>query len=247
MEKIRIFLYSFIILLVGIIVFSLTKSWLVYDRGIEVIPVEKEKTNDEADAQIPEKKETWDDWPDNARIHWKNSLIYPLGLNNESGGLGPDGIMHHARNLITVSLQTGKKRKLFDKNVYIWDFFPGDFNKRTGFTSSDEPRLDSLSLESKIVIFAATIDTNLDGFLNHKDRKKVFLFDTAKDRLIEVLPEDLFFDKLIWNAGANRLALVVTRGILIGEEPKQRFEFSAPTFFIFDAVTNKRTIVEIVE
>lgn len=248
MEKIRIFLYSFIILLVGIIIFSLTKSWLVYDRGIQVIPVEKEKSNEESETSVPEKKETWEDWPDNSRIHWKNVLVYPIGLNTESGGLGPDGVMHHARNLITVNLQTGKKRKLFGNSVYIWDYFAGEFNRRTGFSSSDEPRLDSLSLDSKIVIFAATIDTNLDGFLNNKDKKKVFLYDAIKDRLIDVLPEDVFFEKLLWNAGANRLALVVKKGILQGEEDsKQKFEFSDPLFFIYDANLNKKTIVEIIE
>ena len=246
MEKIRIFVLSFLILLLGILVFSLTKSWLVYDKGIQVIPVEEEKLEEDSESQRPEKKESIEDWQENARIYWKSALLYPLGLSTESGGFGPDGIMYHARNIIVVNLQTGKLRKLFPKNVYIWDYFPANINHRSGVNSGEDMRSDTLYLENKVFILAATRDTNQDGFLNNKDKKKVFLYDTLKDRLIEVLPDDGYFEKIIWNAGNNRLTMVIRRGTLaLGEKPS--YQFSGPLFFIYDAATGKRTVVDILE
>lgn len=248
MERMRFFLLAFVLLLGGILVFSLTKSWLVYDRGIQVIPAEEGVNEEEEDKNVPDSSESSDgeDWQDDARIFWKNALVYPVGLNNESGGFGPDGVMHHARNLLVVNLQTGKKRKLFPKNVYIWDFFHAEFSRKTGFTSSDEPKTDSLSLSNKILIFASTRDTNLDGFLNIKDKKKVFLYDAVKDKFFEILPEDIYFEKLIWNAGDERLAMVVKRGTLDKDE-KRNYKFGNPLLFIYDTIGNRKTIVDILE
>lgn len=243
MEKLRLFVFSFILLLGGILIFSFTKSWFVYDRGIEVILIEEEKKSEEDTTSEIDKKATFEDWQENSRIHFKNTLVYPVGLNNESGGLGPDGIMHHAKNLIVVNLKSGRKIKLFRKSVYIWDYFNAEFSKKTGFTSSDEPRMDVLSLDGKIIIFAATQDTNMDGFLNNKDRKRVFLFDVNTDKILDILPKETFFEKIVWNAGKNRLVLVIRK--MIQDEEKKSVEFSQPQLFIYDASSNKSIIVEI--
>lgn len=250
MEKTRLFIFSFLILIAGILVFTLTKSWLVYDRGIQIIPaVDETDPNEDSKEESREANDPPfdEDWKDQARIYGENALLYPVGLNTESGGLGPDGIMHHARNLITVNLQTGKKRKLFPKNVYVWDFFQADFRKKTGFTSGDEPKVDSLALDSKVLIFAATKDTNLDGFLNHKDKKKVFLYDTAKDRFTEVLSSDYYFEKILWNAGKNRLALVVRKAVVEEGTDRVKLKFESPVLFIYDAGSSRNTIVPIHE
>lgn len=238
MEKLKIFVYSFILLLLGILTFTLTKSWLVYDRGIEVIPADEEKKKD---LEEPKKETTIYEWEESSRIYWKKSLVFPVGLTTESGGLGPDNVMQHARNLIIVSLKTGKKKKLFNKDVYVWDFFQSEFSRKTSFSIGDEHKIESIEIPNGILIFAATYDTNEDGFLNHKDKKKVFLYDTNTERLIEVLPEDYFFEKIIWNAGRDRLALVIRKI----EKVDDKIKFTVPYLFIYNYTTNKRMIIEL--
>jgi hypothetical protein len=253
MEKIRLIVISIVILIIGILVFTLTKSWLVYDRGVEVEVEPVKKDTSETKDEIPDSLNTSEenevslDWAENSRIHWKNTLVYPVGLNTESGGLGSDGVQHHAKNIIVVSLGSGTQRKLFPKSVYIWDFFPADFQKKSGFTISDEPRFDSIHLEGKMLIFAATIDTNEDGFLSNKDKKKIFVYDSNSEKLTEVLPESVFFEKLLWNAGKNRLAIVATKVIHKADRPKDFSNVSAPLLFIHDFNLNKNSLLEITE
>jgi hypothetical protein len=253
MEKLRIIVTGLGILIAGILAFSLTKSWFVYDRGIQIQIEEPSSANSDTspeksiDLSAPKEKEIGEDWPEDAKILWKNYLVYPVGLHTESGGFGPDGVMNHAKNLVMVNLKTGRKWKLFEKNVYIWDFFPGEFKKRSGFTTTEEPKIDTLDLESRLLIFAAPLDTNMDGFLNHKDRKKVFIFESGTEKLVEVLPENSFFEKLFWNSGKNRLALVI-RSLLVEEsDGPLKIRTSEPQFFIFDASTGKSSITNMVE
>lgn len=262
MERLRLLVFLFILILGGVVFYSLTKSWFIYDRGIQVAPI-PDKTAQEEDSERDrdQDRKLHDDWPEQSKVHWKNALVYPMGHQTESGGLGPDGIMHHAKNLIVVHFRTGKKRKLFPRPVYIWDYFDADFSKRTGYTPNDEPRMETLSLEGKIIIFASTEDTNSDGFLNHKDAKKVFLYDTVQDRLVSVLPEKYFFDKILWNAGKHRLALSVRKLSIVKPDQgdskadkkmekkleKPNLVFSEPFFFLYDASNLKPNLFEISE
>lgn len=248
MEKVRFLIIGVIVLIIAILAFTLTKSWLVYDRGVQVEAYNpKEVPEKNVETTLPSFKEYNSDWEENSKVYWKNTLIYPVGLSTESGGLGPEGIAYHAKNLILVNLRTGVKKKLYANNVFIWDYFPADFQKKSGFTTGDEPKFDSIQLEGKMLIFAATIDTNSDGFLSSKDRKKLFMYDMNTDKFSELLPEHVFFEQLIWNAGKNRLALVVVKETKDPENPKQYKVMTPSLLYINDFTTNKTSLLEISE
>jgi hypothetical protein len=147
----------------------------------------------------------------NGKVFWKQYFVYPVGLVTEAGGVGPDGITSHARNLYSVNLKSGIVKKLFVRDVYIWDFFSGEFTKKIISNNIDEPKEDTLTIEKKMIIIAATVDSNKDGVLNHKDAKRIFVYDPDKEALDDILPVAYQFKKIIFNTQKNNLALVVKK------------------------------------
>ncbi|WP_208721720.1 hypothetical protein [Leptospira mtsangambouensis] len=216
MEKFRVGVFLFFLLILAVLTFSLSKSWRLYDDGYEVTvetPESKEKDNKD---NTPEPSDSLDLEDGNGKIYWKQYFIYPHGLVTESGGFGPDGILSHARNLYSINLKDGKVQKLFPHDVYIWDFFVGDFAKKTVSNTIDDPKEDVLYLEKKIIILAVTEDSNLDGVLNYKDHKLVYLFDPETSGLQTVLPLGFHFRKLVYNSAKNHLTLV------LGKNPEKQ-------------------------
>lgn len=209
MEKFRVGVFLFFLLILAVLTFSLSKSWRLYDDGYEVTvetPESKEKDNKD---NTPEPSDRLDLEDGNGKIYWKQYFIYPHGLVTESGGFGPDGILTHARNLYSISLKDGKVQKLFSHDVYIWDFFVGEFSKKSVANTIDDPKEDVLQIEKKLLIFAVTEDSNLDGVLNYKDHKFVFLFDPETNKLDSVLPQGYHFRKLLFNSLKNHLTLIL--------------------------------------
>ncbi|WP_187148081.1 hypothetical protein [Leptospira biflexa] len=206
MEKLRVGVFLFFLLILAVLTFSLSKSWRLYDGGYEVTvetPESKEKDTS------PEPTDSLDLEDGNGKIYWKQYFIYPHGLVTESGGFGPDGILSHARNLYSINLKDGKIQKLFVHDVYIWDFFVGEFSKKSVLNTIDDPKEDVLQIEKKILIFAVTEDSNLDGVLNYKDHKLVFLFDPETNQLSSILPTGFHFRKLLYNSLKNHLTLIL--------------------------------------
>ncbi len=210
MEKFRIGIFLVFLLVVSVLTFSLTKSWKIYESGYEVTV---ESSDDkEKDKEIPNETTGAIDLEDGTgRVLWKQFFLYPIGLLTEAGGFGPEGIMSHSRNLISLNLKTGSTKRLFPRNVYVWDFFPGDFSKKIVYNNIDEPKEDTLSLERRLVILAATVDSNADGVLNHKDYKRLYLYDPDKEVLTDVMPAGYQFRKIIFNTQKNQLVLVVKK------------------------------------
>ncbi|PJZ37711.1 hypothetical protein CH354_00100 [Leptospira levettii] len=239
MEKLRVGVFLFFLLILAVLTFSLSKSWRLYDGGYEVTvenPESKEKDTS------PEPTDSLDLEDGNGKIYWKQYFIYPHGLVTESGGFGPDGILTHARNLYSISLKDGKIQKLFPHDVYIWDFFVGEFSKKSVLNTIDDPKEDVLQIEKKILIFAVTEDSNLDGVLNYKDHKFVYLFDPETNKLDSVLPQGYHFRKLLFNSMRNHLTLILGRNP--EPEPKNvRKKLPEPNIklhvYDYDVVTTK--------
>ncbi|XDD43669.1 hypothetical protein AB3N58_04760 [Leptospira sp. WS60.C2] len=214
MEKLRVGVFLFFLLILAVLTFSLSKSWRLYDGGYEVTvetPESKEKDTS------PEPTDSLDLEDGNGKIYWKQYFIYPHGLVTESGGFGPDGILSHARNLYSISLKDGKIQKLFPRDVYIWDYFASEFAKKSVANTIDDPKEDVLQIEKKLLIFAVTEDSNLDGVLNYKDHKYVYLFDPETNKLDSVLPVGFHFRKLLFNSAKNHLTLILGKN----PEPQQ--------------------------
>ncbi|EOQ90334.1 hypothetical protein LEP1GSC202_2182 [Leptospira yanagawae serovar Saopaulo str. Sao Paulo = ATCC 700523] len=242
MEKIRVGVFLFFLLILAVLTFSLSKSWRLYDGGYEVTvetPESKEKDNS------PEPTDSLDLEDGNGKIYWKQYFIYPHGLVTESGGFGPDGILSHARNLYSISLKDGKVQKLFTHDVYIWDFFVGEFSKKSVSNTIDDPKEDVLQIEKKLLIFAVTEDSNLDGVLNYKDHKFVFLFDPDTNQLDSVLPTGFHFRKVLYNSSKNHLTLILGKNpeILMKNQKKKLPEPPIKLhLFDYDVVSAKGTL-----
>ncbi|MDZ4727879.1 MAG: hypothetical protein SH817_17105 [Leptospira sp.] len=212
MEKFRAGVFLFLLLVLAVLTFSLTKSWRLYDSGYEVTVESPEDKDKEKDKEtVVEPTDIIDLEDGNGKVFWKQFYIYPVGLVTETGGYNPDGIISHARNLYSTNLKTGSVKKLFTRDVYVWDFFQGDFTKKIISNTIDVPKEDSLEIERKLIVFAATEDSNDDGVLNHKDYKRVYLFDPEKEVLVDVLPPKYQFRKLVFNTSKNNLALIVKK------------------------------------
>lgn len=236
MEKVK---YVFIFVLfsvVAVLTYSLLKSWFFFDKGIEV-GEEEIPTQEVLPEVIPK-----DGISENSKIIWKNFLFYPTEPSIEEGGIGPTGIVNHARNLTFVNLSNGKVKKLFDKKVYIWDYFPGEFVRKLNlsYQSQDSQKeKDSLEITQKFIILAITKDTNGDGFLNNKDKMKVFLYDPSSETLVDILPEELFFEKLFYNTKKDTLVMLV-KALASKTEPNPISQI-----FIYDSVNSKSTLVDL--
>ncbi|WP_411823266.1 hypothetical protein [Leptospira sp. 'Mane'] len=242
MEKFRIGVFLFLLLVLAVLTFSLSKSWKIYESGYEVTvdPVEDKDTD-------PEPTDEFDLENGNGKVFWKQFFIYPVGLVTESGGYGPDGTMGHARNLYSVNLKTGSVKKFFPRNVYVWDYFLGEFSKQIISNNIDEPKLDTLSLDKRLLVFAATEDTNKDGVLNHKDAKRLFLYDPDKEELSDILPQSYVFRKLIYNTAKNTISAVIKK-ILPPSTEKAKGKKPEPEtpqeIFSYDVLTGKGVLAK---
>ena len=118
MEKIKTFVVTVIVIITVILIYSLSKSWLYFEKGVELN--EEPQTTETLVKESPK-----DTLSENSRVVWTNYLYYPTDLLREAGGFGPDEVMNHAKNITFVNLNTGKVTKLFEQKVYILDYFLG--------------------------------------------------------------------------------------------------------------------------
>lgn len=249
MEKFRVGLFLFLLLVLAVITFSLTKSWNFYDTGYEVTVVSTENKNKASDKDkekenVVEPTSELDLEDGNGKIFWKQFYFYPVGLVTETGGIGPEGITSHARNLFSLNLKTGSTKKLFPRDVYVWDYFTGEFSRKIIANDIDEPKEDSLSVERKLVLIAATLDSNKDGVLNHKDYKRVFLYDPDKELMIDILPFGYHYRKLIFNTAKNTLSMIVRKVPVLtapekGKGKKVLVETTLQEIYTYDLHTSK--------
>ncbi len=192
--------------LVLILLYSLSKSLYFFDR-------ESVKVNEQASQKKGSEAKTiekpHDNLEENSKILWKNYLFYPTDLVREAGGFSPDEVMSHAKNLTFINLNTAKKKRIFKKNVYILDYFTGDFQKKIP-KNLDQPK-ESLEIENRLLIFAMTEDTNKDGFFNQKDLIKVYIYNPFEEKLYDILPEKYYFQKLVLNSKKNLLVMIIKK------------------------------------
>ncbi|MCB1178505.1 MAG: hypothetical protein KDK36_13045, partial [Leptospiraceae bacterium] len=205
MEKLKIGFLILLFSLVAILTYSLTRSWFFFDKGIDL--TEEEPIIEEKKAPTPISN---DAIFENAEVIWEKFLYYPTDLSTEQGGNGPTGILHHARNLTFVNLHNGIVSKVFAKKVYIWDYFPGEFAKKKSILD-DNKENETLDLGQIMIILAMTRDTNKDGFLNYKDKMKIFLYDPEEESLATVLPDEYYYEKMFFNTSKNILAMIVNK------------------------------------
>jgi hypothetical protein len=213
MTKAKSILFLLFLLILAIMTFSLSKSWFSWDKGVKVVaPLPESEEENSAIKTKPISKTTIDDLKENSKVYWGDILLHSVGATIESGnGFGPDDILHHARNLVFYNLKTGSKKQLFDHDIYIWDYFPGEFIRRVVGISLDDSRKEDLNLEKRFIIFASLEDTNKDGFLNNKDRRSVLIYDPYKDSLTSLIPETHRFEKLLYQTEKNLLCLIVQK------------------------------------
>jgi hypothetical protein len=170
-------------------------------------------------------------------VLWKNYLFYPSELVREAGGFGPDEVMNHAKNLTFINLQTGKTKKVFKNKVYIHDFFLGEFQKKN--TKNIELQREILDISDRLLIFAMTVDTNKDGFLNQKDLIKVFVYNPVEEKLYDILPEKYYFQKLLFNTNKNILVLIIKE---LNENKKE--EEISSVVFTYNTITKQGNLIK---
>jgi hypothetical protein len=228
------FILSFIGLsLLAILTFSLSKSWMYLDRGINLSDEENPK------EEIIEKDPySSDDLLRESKVIWKNFIYYPTDLNKEEGSIGPNKILHHARNLTFLNLSNGKIHSIFEKKVYIYDYFPGDLSIPEGDFPHNKNKFNQIDIGNKFIILIMTIDTNKDGYLNYKDKARVLIYDPLDEKLSDILPENYFFESLLMNTKKNILALVVR------EWGNKKSVTHPSQFFIYDSILDKGILVK---
>ncbi|HMV45960.1 MAG TPA: hypothetical protein PKD50_25795, partial [Leptospiraceae bacterium] len=177
MEKIKGFVITVMVVITVILIYSLAKTWFYFEKGVEL------NEEPQTSSEILVRESPKDTLSENSKIIWSNYLYYPTDLVREAGGFGPEEVMNHARNITFVNLNTGKTKKLFNKKVYILDYFPADFIKK--IKKNDEVIKESLDLGNRMLVFAMTVDTNKDGFLNNKDLIQIFLYHPHDEKLDE--------------------------------------------------------------
>ena len=231
MEKIKGFVITVMVVIAVILIYSLSKSWLYFEKGVEL--------NDEPQttSEILVKESPKDTLSEYSRVLWTQYLYYPTDLVREAGGFGPEEVMNHAKNITFVNLNTGKVRKLFKKKVYILDYFPGEFIKK--IKKNEEVIKETLDIGNRMVIFAMQLDTNKDGFLNNKDLIQIFLYNPQDEKLDEILPEDYYFERLLLNTRKNLIVCIIKKQ----PNPKLKEDDSKPAIYTYDVVTKKGTII----
>ncbi|MCB1143963.1 MAG: hypothetical protein H7A24_09690 [Leptospiraceae bacterium] len=237
MEKLKTLVILIGISILAILTFSLSKSWFIYenrDRGIEINEPDTKST-----VSVVKKIEYSDALSSDSKILWKNFIYFPHDLNKEESDYGQDNVLHHAKNLTFINLTTGKIRKVFEKKVYIWDYFTGESIKKSIPFPGSEPIEDTIDVGQKVVILAMTRDSNGDGFLNQKDNAEVFVYDPSEEKLISILPEGYYFEKFLYNSRKNQLVSIIKKN----HEPK-----SPPTpsaVFSYDVNLEKGILIEL--
>lgn len=232
MEKIKGFVITVMVVITVILIYSLAKSWFYFEKGVELN--EEPQTSS---SEILVRESPKDTLSENSKIIWSNYLYYPTDLVREAGGFGPEDVMNHARNIAFVNLTTGKTKKLFTKKVYILDYFAADFVKK--IKKNDEIIKESLDLGNRMIIFAMTVDTNKDGFLNNKDLIQIFLYHPHDEKLDEVLPEGYFFERLLLNSHKNQLVCIIKKQ----PDPKLKKDESESLIYTYDVNSKKGTII----
>ncbi len=232
MNKLQIILLFIGISLLAILTFSLSKSWFFLDRGINLAKEEsgKEETVEKEIVQSDEVERE-------SRVIWKSFIYYPTDLMREDDSSGPQKILHHARNLSFINLNNGKLHKVFEKKVYIYDYFPGDYSKTQTSFSSQEVITDSIDIGYKFIILVMTIDTNKDGYLNYKDKARIFIYDPLEEKLSDILPENYFYEKILLNTKKNTLAFVVKK---LNQSKKETYPSQ---IFLYDSLNDKGIII----
>ena len=233
MNAIKVLISLFALSLLAILTFSLSKSWFFIDRGISLAKEDVSK-----EEQIEKDPITSDELEKDARVIWKNYVYYPLELSKEEGNIGFDKVLQHAKNLVFINLNTGKLHKVFEKKVYIYDFFPGDFSKKEVVSYEREALQNGIDIGNKFIILLMSEDTNKDGYLNYKDKARVFVYDPMDEKLIDILPENYYFEKLLLNTRKNILCMIVRK--LADKRSKQ----IRSQIFIYDSTTEKGLLVE---
>jgi hypothetical protein len=105
--------------------------------------------------------------------------------NNWNGNIMPGITGVYGYNLVNVSLynfQNNKRKELFDKPVLIKNLYYPAFSKDT--------------LNNKVVkrnfllVSVYNNDTNKDGFINQKDLRRFYLFDSNGEKQKQLVPEN---------------------------------------------------------
>lgn len=231
MEKIKIIVITVMVFITVILIYSLSKSYKYFEKGVE-LNEDKGTVKEELDKESPT-----DTLIENSRIIWTQYLYFPTDLNREAGGFGPEEVMNHAKNLTFVNLNTGKIKKLFNQKVYILDYFQGEFTKK--IKKNDEILKETLDVGNRMLIFAMTIDTNQDGFLNHKDLIQIFIYYPQEDKLHEILPKGYFFERLLLNTRKNFLVCIIKKQ----SDPKLQSEENLSAIYTYDVITKKGSII----
>lgn len=216
----------------------------MFDRGIKV----KEEVATTKETAIQKRNENH---LDSAEVIWEKYLYYAIDLEKDTGGYGPDETISRARNLVFINIQTGSMKKLFKKNVFIHDFFPGTFTRKKEIRGAEEPKLESLDLGQRFVILAVEEDTNEDGFLNDKDLKKVFIYHPETETITRPLPGNYYFESLFFNSSQNILAMTVKKHIKPKKPDKNLAKKTATDsiedklfIFIYNVVTHKEKLLQ---
>ncbi|WP_061247962.1 hypothetical protein [Leptospira noguchii] len=241
MEKIRLGVYTFGIVIVGILVFTLSKSWFILDRGVELVEPGSSK---EEPLMTPADRSG--DLLNHSVVLWERYLFYPFELSRETVA-GHRKTLNHARNLTVVDLESGNPRKLFHRNVYIWDYFTGAdvVGETTEESELDSVLASGISTGKNLILIGMTEDTNKDGFLNQKDRKQVFVYNPVSTNLVGVLPKKYSLEKFLTSPGKERLVMIVS----LEEESKKKksattVKLPEITFYIYDIRRGRGTLVE---
>ena len=238
MEKFRFIIFVVLLVIGGILVYTLSKSLFMLDRGIRV----KEEVGKKSTKEPVHTKKN-DSGFEDARIIFGNYLYYAVDLTHENGGDGPEEIQSKAKNLVFINIKNGRLKKLFQDNVYIHDFFPGTFTRNKEIRVYDEPEHESVDIGEKLIIFAVVNDTNDDGFLNGKDSKKVFLYDPQTEKLTGILPGNYYFEKLFYNSAKNYLSLLVKKISPASESKNTDEEENTLFYFLYSVSKNRGRIV----
>lgn len=225
----KVFIFILGISLLALLTFTLSKSWVIFERGIQISVEESQG------EETLELKPSGDSLKE-AKVIWKNFIYYPTDLSREDGNIGFDKTLNHATNLTFVNLTTGKLRRLFDRKVYIYDFLPGDFSRNESILGEADKSL--LDIGNKFILIVMTQDTNKDGYLNQRDRSKVYLYDPGDEKLSDILPENFYFERLFLNTKKNTLALFIRKEQTLNEKnPPLKF-------FIYDTQSEKGILVD---